>query len=95
MAEVIPRSISSMLHRPGSEWYELVIRAQLKWPERSGVPHGHARRWDWGITVRSLFEATQRHERLMRFARGMTPEQYEAAWSDPSPEAAQLRKVMR
>lgn len=82
--------------RPGSEWWELVIRASLAKPERwAGPAHGTPPRWDWSLTARDLLEAVGRHERMQRYAAGLTPEQRQAAWSDPSPEAAALRRVMR
>jgi hypothetical protein len=73
-----------------------VIRAQLANPERWGGPaHGSPQRYDFGATARSLYEAQRRHVQLERFAAGMTPQQRDAVWSDPSPEAAAIRSVMR
>lgn len=93
---MIPRSPATERMRPGSEWHELVVFASLAAPERwAGPPHGHPSRWDWGRTLRSMCEAFSRHERLRKFAAGMTPEQRDLVWSDPSPEAAELRRVMR
>ncbi len=93
---MIPRSLATERMRPGSEWHELVIRASLAAPERwAGPAHGALERWDFGVTGRSLFEAFSRHDRLSKFAAGMTPEQHDLVWSDPSPEAQALRRVMR
>lgn len=81
---------------PGSQWLELTIAAGLKWPAHHvGPAHGSPARWDWGVTVRSLAEATQRHERLVSAAVGLTAAERDALWSDPSPEAAELRRVTR
>lgn len=79
---------------PGSQHHELVIAASLRHPELAGPRHGHPSRWDWGVTYRSALEAQQRHARLKRFAAQMTPDERAALWSDPSPEAAELRRVV-
>lgn len=89
-------SPAALRHRPGSEWWELVLHGALINPERwAGPPHGHPTRWDWGFTLRSLDEARQKREHLERIARNLTPEQLAELWQDPSPQAAALRRAMR
>ena len=93
---VLLRSPAAQRTRPGSEWWELVVHASLAAPERwAGPRHGAPERWDWGRTLRTLVDAIQRREHLDRVARNLTPEQQAALWSDPSPEAAELRRVAR
>lgn len=83
-------------HRPGSEWWELVIHASLTAPERwAGPQHGHPSRWSWDFTARTLHDALQRHQHVRRIARNLTPEQQAALWQDTSPQAAELRRAMR
>lgn len=92
---LLPRSPATELHRPGSEWHELVVRASLANPERwSGPPHGAPQRWDWGVTLATLFRCWRRRVHLERVARNLTPEQVDALWSDPSDEARELRKLV-
>ncbi len=55
-----------MIPIPGSQHLEFVIAGSLRWPELSGPPHGDPRRWDWGVTVRSLAEAQIRSGDLQR-----------------------------
>ena len=88
----IPSSAATI---PGSQHLEFVIAGSLRRPELAGPPHGHPARWDWGVTVRSLAEAIQRRARLERAVAGASPAELDALWSDPSPEAAELRSVMR
>lgn len=90
----IAAAAAQLLPRTGSEWAELAVHVGTRRPER----WTRFRPLEWegsGAMVRSLAEAQQRHERLARFARGMTAEQREALWQDPSDEAAELRRVMR
>lgn len=84
----------SLLPETGSEWCELAGYIGRTRPER----WLSLRPLDWdgsGATVRSLAEAQQRAERLRKLARNLTPEQRDALWMDPSPEAAALRKALR
>src|ERR1044071_7092524 len=86
---LLSRSLATARMRPGSEWHELVVHASLASPERwGGPPHGDPRRWDWGATAYSLGMAMNRYAHLERLARNLTPDQRDALWSDPSPEAA-------
>ena len=78
---------------PGAEWYEAVIRSGLA--GYGGPPHGDSSRWDWGVTASTLRLATDRHQRMQRIVDDMTPEQRMALWSDGSPIAAQMRKLVR
>lgn len=75
----------------GSEWLDGVIRAGMQ--GYGGPPHGDSSRWDWGLTLRTLDVAMQRHKMLCEFVEGMTPEQKDALWSDPSEEAARVRRL--
>lgn len=85
-----------LLAIPGSQHWESVITAGLRWPEaHAGPPHGSPARWDWGVTVRTLAEACQRNDRLSKYVAGLTEEQRRAVYSDPSDEARQLRRAMR
>lgn len=94
--EQLVRAPAAIRHRPGSEWWELVLHASLVLPERwGGPPHGAPDRWDWGMTGYSLGEALAKHDHLLRVARNLTPEQRDAIWQDPSEQAAALRRVMR
>jgi hypothetical protein len=87
-------TVAKLLPETGSEWCELAIHMGATRPER-WTPF-RADRWDGsGFTVRSLSEAFQRHATAVRVAANLTPEQREALWADPSPEAAELRRVMR
>lgn len=76
----------------GSEWAHAAIEAGKQ--GYGGPPHGDASRWDWGLTLRSLDVAFQRHKMLREFVAGMTAEQKDALWSDPSEEAARVRRVV-
>lgn len=76
----------------GSEWAFAVIEAGKQ--GHAGPLHGDPSRWDWGVTVKSLMLAFKRHEMLVDFARGLTAEQRDALWSDPSEEAARVRRVV-
>lgn len=91
---LLPIAVSAapLLPQTGSEWAELAVHIGTRRPER--WPPLRPLRWEGsGAMVRSLAEAQQKHERLVKFARSMTPEQRDALWSDPSPEAAALRRV--
>lgn len=87
---------AKLLPESGSEWCELAIRIGVRRPERWLAFRAEGWQWDErGITVRSLAEALQHRATVERVARNLTPEQREALWSDPSPEAAELRRLMR
>lgn len=96
MTSLLPLAVRAapLLPETGSEWCELAIHIGTTRPER--WTRLRAEDWDGsGATVRSLAEATQRHERLLKVARNLTPEQRDALWQDTSPEAAALRRVCR
>lgn len=76
----------------GSEHYEAVIATGTRY----AVPrHGDPVRWDWGVTLRSLDFAMQRHRMLADFVAEMTPEQRAAAWSMGGHEGERLRRAMK
>lgn len=92
--EQLLQSPAAETHRPGSEWWELVLHGTMTAPERwAGPLHGDPRRWDWGFTGRSLGEALARHDHLLRIARNLTVEQREALWMTSDPRAAELRRL--
>lgn len=96
MTSLVPLAVraAAFLPQTGSEWCELAIHIGTTRPER----WTRLRATDWdgsGATVRSLAEATQRHERMVKIARSLTPAQQAALWQDTSPEAAALRRVCR
>lgn len=74
---------------PGSQHLEAAIAVAVRNPQRVGAAQ------DRGIDARSLAEAQQRHARLEAAASRLTAEERDAVWSDPSPEAMALRRVMR
>jgi hypothetical protein len=87
---------AQLLAIPGSQHWESVIAAGLRWPDAHAGPlHGSPARWDWGVTVRTLAEACQRHAKLVAYAAELTEGQRRAVFSDPSDEAAAIRKAMR
>jgi hypothetical protein len=87
---------AKLMPKSGSEWLELSVHVALRFPERWTTMTPGNWRWDErGITVRSLAEALQHRATVERVARNLTPEQREALWADTSPEAAELRQVMR
>lgn len=57
--------------------------------------HGAPNRWDWGPTLDSLLRAQGEHQRREQLVAYMTPEQRAGLWADPSPEAAELRRLCR
>lgn len=57
--------------------------------------HGASDRWDWGVTLRSLEVAQERHARLQALADSLTPDQRMAVWSDDSEQARTLRRFCR
>ena len=76
----------------GSEHLEAVISTGLRY----AVPHhGSSDRWDWGVTIRSIDFALQRHKMLVEWVKDMTPEQRAAAWELAGPEGERLRRLMR
>lgn len=90
----IAAKVAHLLPETGSEWCELAVRIGTRWPERWTSLRPAA--WEGsGTMVRSLFEAQQRHIRLLRIAANLTPGQRDELWSDAGPEAAELRKVLR
>ncbi len=97
--EQLVRSPAVVALKPGSEWCELMVQANLRDPERWGEPPFADPRW-WrddprGFTVRDLDRAWQARAHLERLARNLTPEQHAALWQDPSEQAAKLRRVLR
>lgn len=73
---------------PGSEWYEALVRTSLRYP----VPwHGHPSRWDWGVMLKSLSLAIQKHEQLRETAKEMGP----AVWLVVGDDGERLRKALR
>jgi len=85
-----PAALHARTPRPGSEWLELQIRSVLAAPE-----HWVMQRDERGFDLLSLAQAQQRREHLERVARNLTPEQHAELWQDTSPEAAELRRVLR
>lgn len=77
----------------GAAWHYAVIRSGLL--GHVETRHGARDRWDWGVTVRTLDAAQQRHGRLQALADGLTPEQKAALWADPSEQAKVLRRFVR
>lgn len=77
----------------GAWHHALVIAAGLD--GLTTTTHGAADRWDWGVTVQSLGYALQRHRMLQERLAELTPDQRAALWADPSPEAAELRRIHR
>lgn len=57
--------------------------------------HGARDRWDWGLTLRSLEVAQERHARLQALADSLTPEQRAALWFDAREQAKVLRRLAR
>lgn len=75
-----------------SEWCEAVITAGKRGLLSDGAGrHGHATRWDWGVTIKSLAIAAQRYDRLCGIIAEMTPNQQVQMWSDPGMD--ELRRV--
>ena len=63
---------------------------------RLGAPaHGDRCRWDWGVTVQTLRDAEQRHERMQKLADSLTPEQRAALWGATDEWAVKLRRFVR
>lgn len=61
-----------------------------------GAPaHGDPCRWDWGVTIQTLRDAEQRHERMQKLADSLTPEQKAALWGATDEWAAKLRRFVR
>lgn len=85
------RVVTPQQIRPGSEWLEAVITAGIR--GYGGPPHGHPSRWDWGRMASSLALAQQKHDRLYRIVREMTPDQRELLWCDTSPVAEEMRRI--
>lgn len=57
----------------GSQWHEAVIRAGKL--GNGGPRHGSPERWDWSVTLWSLDQALQRHQRHEQLRAQLTPEQ--------------------
>lgn len=88
------RVVAMAERMPGSEWLELVIAVSLTRPERFGDQR-HGRLQAWGVTFLSLTQAWDKRSHLERVARNLEPDQVAELYRDPSPEAAELRRLAR
>lgn len=77
----------------GSAHHHAVLCAGLR--GHVNTRHGAPDRWDWGVTVQTLRDAEQRHERMQKLADSLSPEQKAALWGSTDQWAAELRRFAR
>lgn len=73
---------------PGSEWMEATIRTGMRYP----IPwHGHPSRWDWGVTLKTMILAFQKHEQMVATAKELG----DKLWMMNDETGDRLRKALR